>query len=312
MMKQRFTSDWIQLFFKGAGMGAADVVPGVSGGTIAFISGIYEELIGTLSNISFGTLKVLFKEGIGAFWKTINGTFLVVLFAGILTSVFSLAKLIHWLLENEPVRLWAFFFGLVIASIWMVGKTIKNWKWNIWLAILIGAAVAFFVTTLPPISPEKTWWFLFISGFIAICAMILPGISGSFILLILGSYSMIIGAIKDLVIVDLLIFGTGCILGLVTFSKGLKWMFNKFEQMTIAVLTGFLIGSLNKLWPWKENAQALYTHSDGKIDYLEVNVNPTQLVDPDFLVVGVCVVAGAVLILGLEWFGATLKASRDA
>ena len=123
---------------------------------------------------------------------------------------------------------------------------------------------------------------------------------------------MIIGAIKDLVIVDLLIFGTGCILGLVTFSKGLKWMFNKFEQMTIAVLTGFLIGSLNKLWPWKENAQALYTHSDGKIDYLEVNVNPTQLVDPDFLVVGVCVVAGAVLILGLEWFGATLKASRDA
>ena len=311
-MKKRSATDWIQLFFKGAGMGAADVVPGVSGGTVAFISGIYEELIGTLSNISVSAIQVLFKKGLVEFWKKINGTFLLVLFAGILTSIFSLAKLIHWLLENEPIRLWAFFFGLVIASIWMVGKAIKKWKWSLRLAIFIAATVAFFVTTLPPISPEKTWWFMFFSGFIAICAMILPGISGSFILLILGSYPIIIAAIKDFVVVDLLIFGTGCILGLVTFSKGLKWMFKEYEQMTIAVLTGFLVGSLNKLWPWKEKAQALYTHSNGEVDYLEVNINPTQLSDPDFLVVAICTISGAVLILGLEWFGSKLKAKKDA
>lgn len=310
--QKRKLSDWTQLFLKGIAMGAADVVPGVSGGTIAFISGIYEELIDTLSSFNFGLVGILRKNGIKGFWKAINGSFLLVLFGGIIFSVFALAKGISWLLENEPVRLWAFFFGLVLASIWLMGKQIEKWSISAVLAVLLGAAFAYFVTELPPISPEKTWWFILLSGFIAICAMILPGISGSFILLILGSYKMVIESIKNFEIVDLGIFAVGCLAGLLTFSKALKWMFREHKRTTIAILTGFLIGSLNKLWPWKENGELLYTHSDGRQEFLQSNILPSSLNNPDYTWVITCVTVGALIILGLEFFSSKKQVAKHA
>ncbi|MGB0424774.1 MAG: DUF368 domain-containing protein, partial [Flavobacteriales bacterium] len=172
--------------------------------------------------------------------------------------------------------------------------------------------VAYFVTELPPISPEKTWWFLLLSGFIAICAMILPGISGSFILLILGSYKMIIHSLKNLEIVDLTIVALGCIAGLLTFSKALKYMFKEHKRVTIAVLTGFLIGSLNKLWPWKENGEMLYAHSDGREEFLQHNISPTAIADPDYLWVISCVFFGALIIIALEYFSSKKQAKEHA
>ena len=293
-------------------MGAADVVPGVSGGTIAFISGIYEELIGSLSSFNFGLFKVIKNKGIKGVWEEINGTFLLVLFSGILFSVFALASGISWLLENEPVRLWAFFFGLVLASIWLMAKQIRHWNLLAVVALVLGAAVAYFVTELPPISPEKTWWFILLSGFVAICAMILPGISGSFILLILGSYKMVIDSIKNFEVVDLMIFATGCLAGLLTFSKALKWMFREHKRLTIAILTGFLIGSLNKLWPWKENGELLYTHSDGRAEYLQHNILPGSVQNPDYVLVISCVLIGAMIIIGLEYFSSRKQAQDHA
>ncbi|MEO0404854.1 MAG: DUF368 domain-containing protein, partial [Bacteroidota bacterium] len=215
--------------------------------------------------------------------------------------------LITWLLVNEPLKLWGFFFGLVVASVWMVGRQIKKWNFVLVLLVIAGAVIAYFLTSLPPLSAEKTYWFLLLSGFIAICAMILPGISGSFILLMLGSYQMIMYSLKNLNIVDILVFGTGCILGLLSFSRVLKWLFKKFEYGTLAVLTGFLIGSLNKIWPWKENLQLLYTHSDGRQEFLQSNIVPSQHADPQMIWVIGCAIFGAAVILGLEWYGGRKK-----
>lgn len=254
------------LFLKGMAMGAADVVPGVSGGTIAFISGIYEELLSSISAISFNTLRILKKDGIAAAWKSINGNFLLVLVSGILLSIICISYLIKYLLENHTVLIWSFFFGLIVASIWLVGKQIKNRTyWLNILGLLLGTAIAYYITIASPGSSELTLPFVFLCGAIAIMAMILPGISGSFILVLLGAYEGILGSIS--LLIDgirtgdwtaawasgsiLFVFAMGCIIGLISFSKVLTWMFKKAHDLTISVLTGFLIGSLNKVWPWK-------------------------------------------------------------
>lgn len=295
-------TEQISLLLKGIAMGAADVVPGVSGGTIAFISGIYEELLGTISSIKPGLLQTLFKQGIRAFWKEINGAFLAPLLCGIAISVLSLAKGISWMLENEPVLLWSFFFGLVLASIFLVGKQVKRWNTASIVAFILGAGFAFWITLLPPLAPSTSMWFLFISGAIAICAMILPGISGSFILLILGSYKVVIDAVKGLEIKEILIFGAGCIVGLLSFSRLLKWLFAKYQNTTIAILTGFLLGSLNKLWPWKENTQLLYTHSDGKQDFLQENISPFSLDNAQWTGTIGFFILGIFIIVALEFW----------
>ncbi len=292
----------ISLLLKGIAMGAADVVPGVSGGTIAFISGIYEELLGTISSIKPSLAQTLFKQGIRAFWKEINGAFLAPLLCGIAISVLSLAKGISWMLENEPVLLWSFFFGLVLASIFLVGKQVTRWNAGSIIAFILGAGFAFWITLLPPLAPSTSMWFLFISGAIAICAMILPGISGSFILLILGSYKVVIDAVKGFEIKEILIFGAGCIVGLLSFSRLLKWLFAKYQNTTIAILTGFLLGSLNKLWPWKENVQLLYTHSDGKQDFLQENISPFSLENAQWFGTIGCFVFGIFIIIALEFW----------
>ena len=291
---------YISLFFKGIAMGAADIIPGVSGGTIAFITGIYEEFIDSISSLNFNTIKILRKDGIKTAWKSINGNFLLSIFTGIGVSIFSLARLISYLLENEKISLWSFFFGLVIISIYIVGKQVVSWKISRILALLIGSAIAFYITIVPPIAGANELWYLFISGMIAICAMILPGISGSFILLLLGSYATVIQAIKDKQLLILGVFAGGCIIGLFSFSRLLKWLFSKYRDITIALLTGFLVGSLNKLWPWKEDTILLHTHSDGSKDYLQENILPAALENSQISSAIVFFLLGIVLIFAIE------------
>ncbi|MBT8177837.1 MAG: DUF368 domain-containing protein [Eudoraea sp.] len=272
-MKERNLIQYLILSLKGMAMGAADVVPGVSGGTIAFISGIYEELISSISNIGPGLFKVLRKEGFQATWKALNGNFLLAVFTGIAISIVSLAKIISWLLSNQPILLWSFFFGLVMASIFFVAKGIKRWNLAVLLMFVLGAGLAYYITGLPPSENTGTLPYLFFSGALAVCAMILPGISGAFILVLLGSYKTVLDAVheRDLIIVTTV--GIGAIFGLLSFARLLKWMFGHYKNMTLALLTGFILGSLNKIWPWKE---VLSTRSYGNkvIPVLEKNVWP--------------------------------------
>lgn len=300
-MVARNLKDYIFIVLKGIAMGAADVVPGVSGGTIAFISGIYEELLETITSFNLQALKVLTKEGIKAFWKHINGSFIATLLLGIIISIISLAKLITYLLHAHPVLLWSFFFGLIVASVFLVGKKVVEWQLSRVLAVIVGTVIAFTITILNPMENPDTLWFVFISGAIAICAMILPGISGSFILLLLGSYELILSSIKDFKITTILTFGVGCVVGLLSFSKFLNWLFKKYHDVTVAALTGFLIGSLNKVWPWKE---VLSTRENSKgeiVPFIEANVLPNQFhEEPQIIGVIILALVGFGLIFGLE------------
>ena len=232
-------------------MGAADVVPGVSGGTIAFISGIYEELITSINSIKLSLFSAWKNDGFKSVWNKINGNFLLALFAGIFISVFSLAKFLSWLLENQPVLLWSFFFGLVLASVFFVGKEIQKWNLGTIAVFIVGALVAFIITELPPNENVDSLPYLFLSGALAICAMILPGISGAFILVLLGSYKTILDAVHERDVKIVLIVAFGAVFGLLSFARILKWMFKHYKSLTLALLTGFILGSLNKIWPWK-------------------------------------------------------------
>ncbi len=245
-------------------MGAADAVPGVSGGTIAFISGIYEELVTTISNVNLSLLKTIRKDGFGAFWKQLNGSFLMALLLGILISYVSFMRLAKYLIENHPILIWAFFFGLIVVSIYYVGRQISKWSLGTVVAILIGTVTAYFITTLPSLGTNENSFYLFFAGAIAICAMILPGISGSFILVILGAYKTLSDAIADLDIKKLSLFILGAVIGLLSFSRVLKWLFNNYKNLTLALLTGFIVGSLNKVWPWKETI-SVFSKEEGKI-----------------------------------------------
>lgn len=250
----------LTLMLKGVAMGAADVVPGVSGGTIAFITGIYEELIDTISNVNVATFRILFKDGIAAFWKAVNGNFIVSLGAGIALSIISFAQLISYQLETNPIAIWAFFFGLVAASIPLVARKVGVWNAKAYFAFGIGAVGAFLITQLPVIENPDANWYLFTSGAIAICAMILPGISGSFILLLLGTYMVVLDAVNDRDLGAIAIFGAGAVVGLLSFSRLLKYMFKRYHDLTVALLSGFLLGSLNKIWPWKNPLEVLVKH----------------------------------------------------
>lgn len=233
-------------------MGAADVVPGVSGGTIAFISGIYEELLSSLKSVNIDAIRLLLNGKFKEFWLYINGSFLISLFIGIGISLISLVKLIHFLLDNHPILIWSFFFGLIVASAYVVGKSIKQVNAFVISAGLLGSFFGFFITVATPAETPNESWFIFISGMIAICAMILPGISGSFILLLLKKYEYITGALKDLNILVIVTFGAGAVVGLLSFSHVLTWLLKKYHNTTIAFLTGLMIGSLNVVWPWKK------------------------------------------------------------
>ena len=275
--------DYLLLLLKGMGMGASDVVPGVSGGTIAFIAGIYEELIHSIKSINLDSLSDLVKLNFKDFWKKINGNFLLAVFSGVLISVFTLANLLEYLLVNHPVYIWSFFFGLVIASAIIILKDIKKWNVSIVISLVAGIIIAFWITTITPSEPTKALWFVFISGSLAICAMILPGISGSFILVLLGMYQHILGAVSNLEIIILLVFLAGAVIGLISFSNFLSWLLKEFRYPTIALLAGFMGGSLNKIWPWKQTIETFVDRHGDIQPLIQKNVLPEFGFGTDFL-----------------------------
>ncbi len=304
MQKRNFAQNLL-LTLKGLAMGAADVVPGVSGGTIAFISGIYEEFIDSLNKINFHALVVWRKEGTPALWAHINGTFFLFLFAGIGISIFTLSKVIIYLLETYPVLLWSFFFGLIIASVWLVGKTVKKWSIGAIVSLLIGMVLAYWICTIETTVSVDSKWYIVLSGAVGICAMILPGISGSFILVLMGSYHIVYGAIADRNWTIIALFAVGCIVGLLSFARVLKFLFSKYREITITLLTGFMLGSLVKVWPWKANVgdAPIIVHSDGREDWMTTNVLPNAFEgDPQMWLAIACAVGGLLLIVVLEMF----------
>ena len=313
-MKRNVLS-YINLGLKGMAMGAADVVPGVSGGTIAFISGIYEELIRTIDQLDFGIIKLWRKSGFMHMFKTYNLNFLLMLFIGMLVSFISFAKLTEYLLKEHPVLIWAFFFGLVVASTIYIGKQVTSWNALKILSIIIGGCIAYYITIAQPQAAPSSWYFVLFSGFIAIIAMILPGISGSFILILLGSYTVILGTFNDFIqsllerdfallkvsFTRLFLFAIGCLLGLKLFSKGLRWMFTHYKELTLALLTGFMIGSLNKIWPWKEVLTTRIDRHGEEVPLLEKSILPTSYEgDPQLVQAIILAILGFAIILVLE------------
>lgn len=289
---------------KGVAMGAADVVPGVSGGTIAFITGIYERLLNAIKSVNPTAVQLLFKEGIGAAWRHIDGTFLVALFAGVIGSVLTLAKGLEWCMHHYPQLLWAFFFGLIIASSIYIMRQVERWNAGAIVGLLVGTAVAYGITILSPGESPNTYPMLFLAGSIAICAMILPGISGSFILLLLGMYKHILSAATSFDVISLAIFMMGCITGLLLFSHVLSWTFKNFRNTTLAVLAGFMIGSIKKVWPWQNVASTRINSKGEEVPFLLENVLPGQYEGEAMLVVClVLLVLGFVTVLGLERLG---------
>lgn len=282
------------LFLKGIAMGAADVVPGVSGGTIAFISGIYEELLSSIKSVDLQALKLVTSFKLKEFWQKINGQFLIILFAGIAFSILSLSRVVLYLLENQPILLWSFFFGLIVASVLLVAKQITKWSLLPILALIIGTAMAYYISSIGSIADENaSLLYVFICGAVAICAMILPGISGSFILILMGAYQLIFGTIKELIdslvasdfaaffnhLKLILIFIVGCLFGLISFSRLLSWLFKHYHNTTVALLIGFLIGSLNKVWPWKETMEYYVDRHGVSKPLLQENVLPNTFTE---------------------------------
>jgi putative membrane protein len=293
------------LYAKGMAMGAADVVPGVSGGTIAFISGIYDELLRSIAGIP-EALLLLLRGRIKDAWQMANATFLLVLFSGIVTSILTLARVITYLLHHHPIPVWSFFFGLILVSTYLVGREIGRWNWSRAVSFALGLAFAYWITVAAPMQWGSDLPTLFLAGAIAICAMILPGISGSFILLLLGLYSVVLGAVKDLNLLVLVVFASGCVVGLLSFARLLSWLLSRWRDLSLAFLSGLMLGSLNKVWPWKETLTWRVDSKGEQVPLLQNNLLPGQFADvsgqdPQLLFAVVLAIGGIVLVLGLEW-----------
>ncbi len=308
----RSIKDYLMITLRGMAMGAADVIPGVSGGTIAFITGIYEELINSIKSINPASLRLLLRGKIKDFWGAINGNFLISLVAGIFISILSLAKLMEYLLETYPVLVWSFFFGLIVASAIYVVRFIKKWNAGLVLITIVGAVIAYVITVLTPAEANTTYGFIFLSGAIAICAMILPGISGSFILVLLGMYRFILQAVSDFNIPVILVFLLGAGISIILFSNFLSWLFRKYHDLTIGLLAGFMLGSLNKVWPWKKVVET-FTDRHGVVrPLIEENVLPgtyEAITNKPSFIAGALVLAlvGFVMIFVIEGFTAKNK-----
>jgi putative membrane protein len=313
--------DYLLISLKGIAMGAADVVPGVSGGTIAFISGIYQELIDSINKFDLKTILSVRKNGIKATWAALNGNFLLALISGIFISILTFSKVITFLLDNHPILVWSFFFGLVLASILLIWKQITHWKYYSLFALLLGTFVSYYITIAKPVASPDSLPYLFLSGFVAIIAMILPGVSGAFILLLMGSYQTVIGTINQFregiasfnmeilgqAMIKLMTFAVGAILGLKLFSKILHWMFAHHKNTTLAVLIGFMIGSLNKIWPWKQVLETRLNSHGEVVPFLEKSILPQHFEgNPQIIGAIVMVLFGFILIVGLEKIAAKL------
>ena len=251
MKKEKTFASYITLYVKGLVMGAVDLVPGVSGGTIAFITGIYEELLNSLRSFTPKNVKLFFSGKFKAFWKAVNGSFLLVLALGIGTSVISLVRVVLYVLEHHPVATWSFFFGLILISTFSILSTVRKFTMPLLVCFCTGAVTAYLITVMTAVQTPNDLWFIFLCGTLAVCALMLPGTSGSFILLLMGKYQYILDALKDFKIDILAVFAAGCVTGLLSFSHFLSWLLRRFHDVTIALLSGFLFGSLNKVWPWK-------------------------------------------------------------
>ena len=288
-------------------MGAADVVPGVSGGTIAFITGIYDKLLESIRRINPSVLGLWKREGFKAALNHINGFFLISLFAGVFTSIATFAKLISWLLITHPVPLWSFFFGLILVSVFHILKQVEKRDIIRFVFLLLGVAFAYSITVLKPLQMEPTSINILIAGAIAICAMILPGISGSFILLLIGMYGPVLGAVKEFQIDVLALFLAGCVIGLLTFSHVLSWLLRSFRDFTLVFLTGLMIGTLPKIWPWKETISWRINSKGEQVPLIQENLSPFNFEavtsQPSQVTLAVIMMLVAIaLVLGLEKF----------
>lgn len=293
-------------------MGAADVVPGVSGGTIAFITGIYEELLGSIKAIDKPAIQTLLRLEMATFWKMINGNFLVVVFLGIATSILSIAKLVTTLLEDHPIQVWSFFFGLILISAPLVLREIRKWNPAAGFSLLLGISISYMLTILTPSQTPDALWFVFLAGTLAICAMILPGISGAFILLLLGKYEFIINGLIQMNIPVILVFGLGCITGLLLFSRALTWILKTYHTITIALLAGFMLGSLNKVWPWKEVISYRFNSHGEQIPAFDRSILPGTYLekvneDPQVFQAILMMALGILLVVVMEKIASRLK-----
>ena len=316
--------NYLLVTIKGICMGAADVIPGVSGGTIAFMTGIYDNLVGSISSINMTAVKLLFTGKFSQFWKYINGNFLLSLVAGILVSILSLAKLMQYLLNYHPIQTWAFFFGLIVASSIFILKGIENWKGKDFALLVFGIILGVVICTLSPTETPDGLWFIFLSGAIAICAMILPGISGSFILLILGKYEYMMGTIADIVsgkgvlmdFVIVLVFILGALIGIIAFSKFLHWLLEHYHRPTLLVLAGFIIGSLVKVWPWSNMPDIICSQFPEAAAMMEtagtdevVQMYSGQI-DPHIWGAVAFALVGLMLVIGIEFATEIMKKAR--
>jgi len=296
--------EYLSLFLKGIGIGAANVIPGVSGGTIALITGVFEKLIDSLKSFNIQALKFLISGKFKEFTTYVNLDFLVAVFAGVFVSILSFARILEFLFGNYPVYVWAYFFGLIIASVYFVGKTIEKISLPVVLSFIIGTAVALAISFLSPASRNEGTLYLFICGIVAVCSMILPGLSGSFVLILMGNYELVfIEAVNEMNLAVLLPVGAGAVFGLIAFSHVLSWIFKKYKESTLAVLTGFILGSLGMLWPWKNviyrtnSMGELVTKTDGsKIiegyeRFLPDALNLEVLLAVLFMIIGVFTIA---------------------
>jgi putative membrane protein len=287
---------------KGICMGTADIIPGVSGGTIALITGIYHHLLEAIHSFRMESVRHLLQLNVKQAAATVHIRFLTFLLLGIGVALIALSHVMHFLLRTCPVPTWTFFLGLITASVFTIGKDIRNWRGSGGMAFITGIIMGYQLVGLIPVSTPETAWFVFLSGMLAICAMILPGISGAFILLILGKYEFITGILKnplaDTHLVTILIFITGCVVGILLFSRLLSYLLHHYGNTTLALLTGLMAGSMRKIWPWKQTLETKIIH--GEVFILrEKNVLPTEMDSMFFVACGMAMV-GLLLILGLE------------
>ncbi|MFO7735784.1 MAG: DUF368 domain-containing protein [bacterium] len=299
--------DVLKLFFKGLAMGGADIIPGVSGGTIALITGIYEDLLAAIKSFDIETLRLFFTGKFAAALSRIHIRFIFSVFLGVSVAIVSLARLMNYLLTNHPVHTWSLFFGLIAASVFAVGRRVESFFRMPFLFFIAGTASAWFFVSMIPVKTPTAHWFIFLSGFIAICAMILPGISGAFILLILGKYAYITSALKNPFNIEnmlvIIVFCAGCAAGITLFARILKWLLNKWRNGTLAFLTGLLAGSLRKIWPWKETLETVTIRNKEYI-LKEINVFPETFNTSVLLALGLAL-TGFMAICLMEYFSGT-------
>jgi len=295
-------------FLKGLGMGIANIIPGVSGGTIALITGIFERMIDALKSFDLVALKLFFAGKWKSFARHTDLYFLLAVFSGAVLAIVLLAKVFAYLFDQYPVYIWSFFFGLILASVYFVGKTVERWRFTVYLFFLMGTLIALMFTFLTPATENNNFWYLILCGVVAVCSMILPGLSGSFVLILMGNYQLVaIDAINNRDLAVLFPVFIGAVLGLISFSHLLSWVFKKFRDQTIAALTGFILGSLGIIWPWKDPLEQTFGNKVKVVgyDFFLPHLNV------EFVVAMVIMIAGVAAIWWMESSASMLDESKS-